>query len=408
MKCCICGEEIVEGNKSMEHIIHNAIGGVLKSDNIYCKKCNSSYGADADKAFTKMFAPIVAGLDMHLDRETSKTYQGTMCDAEGNLYNVRFKDRKVTSMIDTNGKYCKWERGRYQLVEVDFKLDDAAYRRGLAKIAFNFAIYSGIKADTLNILFDRNSRKLVDRPIVIPFLPLTLFDKYMEEQDTNELFHVLRLFNCKQYLYVYIELFSTFQAYVLLSDNYSGNIHNDYCQTVNKNHSEEEKDEILESLKIRDYKDADIIATQYQININSLIQDLKKYHNYDSLDKDKRLAMVFEQIQKKAYTSIRKKSYERLYSEMLYEKFSSVDFVKKMKELSIEENLKFYQEFQNYTNYETSDVNTARYKIALYINDNKAYSYPEELWANIQKNLSEYQKYGHFKFNLLIKHLKYD
>ena len=39
MKCCICGMEIDQENRSEEHIIHNAIGGILKSDSIYCKKC---------------------------------------------------------------------------------------------------------------------------------------------------------------------------------------------------------------------------------------------------------------------------------------------------------------------------------------------------------------------------------
>lgn len=29
MKCCVCGIEIDEENRSEEHIIHNAIGGVL-------------------------------------------------------------------------------------------------------------------------------------------------------------------------------------------------------------------------------------------------------------------------------------------------------------------------------------------------------------------------------------------
>ena len=32
MKCCICGMEIDQENRSEEHIIHNAIGGILKSD----------------------------------------------------------------------------------------------------------------------------------------------------------------------------------------------------------------------------------------------------------------------------------------------------------------------------------------------------------------------------------------
>lgn len=87
MKCCIRGMEIDQENRSEEHIIHNAIGGILKSDSIYCKKCNSKYGSDLDKAFTEIFAPIIDGLDMNFDRKTGKTsYEGIMRDKEGNSY----------------------------------------------------------------------------------------------------------------------------------------------------------------------------------------------------------------------------------------------------------------------------------------------------------------------------------
>lgn len=71
--------EIDQENRSEEHIIHNAIGGILKSDSIYCKKCNSKYGSDLDKAFTEIFAPIIDGLDMNFDRKTGKTSYKGLC-----------------------------------------------------------------------------------------------------------------------------------------------------------------------------------------------------------------------------------------------------------------------------------------------------------------------------------------
>ena len=96
MKCCVCGIEIDEENRSEEHIIHNAIGGVLKSDSIYCKECNSKYGSDADKAFIEIFAPIIDGLYMNFDRKAGKTsYEGIMCDKEGNLYKHGLKMGKL-------------------------------------------------------------------------------------------------------------------------------------------------------------------------------------------------------------------------------------------------------------------------------------------------------------------------
>ena len=82
--------EIDQENRSEEHIIHNAIGGILKSDSIYCKKCNSKYGSDLDKAFTEIFAPreilIKHGLKM------AKLYQCLIKMGNirnGNLRNTR-------------------------------------------------------------------------------------------------------------------------------------------------------------------------------------------------------------------------------------------------------------------------------------------------------------------------------
>ncbi len=63
-KCVICGELLSVQNKSKEHIIHNAIGGSLEDDEIYCKSCNESCGSNNDKAFTKIFAPIVSKIKM--------------------------------------------------------------------------------------------------------------------------------------------------------------------------------------------------------------------------------------------------------------------------------------------------------------------------------------------------------
>ena len=37
-KCVICGELLSVQNKSKEHIIHNAIGGSLEDDEIYCNQ----------------------------------------------------------------------------------------------------------------------------------------------------------------------------------------------------------------------------------------------------------------------------------------------------------------------------------------------------------------------------------
>ena len=125
MKCCICGTELVstgeKSNCSQEHIIPNAIGGILKSSDIYCKTCNSNMGTDIDKAFCDIFASIVNNLDMHFDRKKNATpYEGVMYDAKGNLYNVKFKNNKVTKMFNKEHKFVEWESNKYKTLFYKF------------------------------------------------------------------------------------------------------------------------------------------------------------------------------------------------------------------------------------------------------------------------------------------------
>ena len=85
-KCVICGELLNDSNKSKEHIIHNAIGGSLEDNEIYCKSCNELCGSNNDKAFTKIVAPIVSKIKMHKTRKTKGTiYTGTMRDQKGDV-----------------------------------------------------------------------------------------------------------------------------------------------------------------------------------------------------------------------------------------------------------------------------------------------------------------------------------
>ena len=203
------------------------------------------------------------------------------------------------------------------------------------------------------------------------------------------------------FLYAYIELFSTFQVYVLLSDDYSGEIYKEYCQVINKNDNEERKNEIMDSLKILDYKDADIITTQYQIDIKKVVSDLKEYHGYNG----ENINVVFEQIQKIAYEKIRKKSYERNYLEMLDEKYVKVNFINIFNQISDEEKLRFYSEFQYYTCYEEDTINIEKYKLLLYL-DNQQYLYPDLLAGVMSVNPSVFKSYCHFKFYMLMGHLK--
>ena len=52
-RCYLCGTLLNESNRSVEHIIPNAIGGHLKSKNLLCKDCNSNTGQKIDAEISK-------------------------------------------------------------------------------------------------------------------------------------------------------------------------------------------------------------------------------------------------------------------------------------------------------------------------------------------------------------------
>jgi len=119
------------------------------------------------------------------------------------------------------------------LVEFPFEMDDEKFKRGLAKIAIGFASSLGIKRTEMPLVLDTKKNKIKDKINSLPFYPFGIFDKLIELQKNkfeHYPFHNLILFTLshptesydKKKLICYIELFSTFQWYIVLNNNYSG------------------------------------------------------------------------------------------------------------------------------------------------------------------------------------------
>lgn len=155
------------------------------------------------------------------------------------------------------------------LVKFPFNMDYKAFRRGLAKIAIGFASSYGVQREdmplVLNIDKNTNEAKIQDKIPTIPFYPLGVIDELIEVQK-NEFehypFHNLILFTIdydpkiskgKKVLICYIELFSTFQWYVVLNEEYYGDsIYEFYAQQILK------KDDYKVELGRRYYKERNI------------------------------------------------------------------------------------------------------------------------------------------------------
>lgn len=399
-KCVICGVPLDGQNKSKEHIIHNAIGGTLEDDEIYCKTCNGAYGSGQDKAFTQIFSSIVDGVNMHKTRKTKGTpYTGVMCDQDGNLYTATYKAGKVVKLENGNSEYVKYEEGKFKTLCHHFKFDNEAFKLGMSKIAFNYAIYCGLHAGCLERIFDDSTKKLINKPVVIPFIPMTLFDHVMEMHPVEKLFHAVRIFNNGNLLYAYIELFNTFQHYVLLSDKYNftehGNIDKSYGNIIELNEPLDEK--LLQSVTPRDYKDADIIRNQYHIDIDKLVEVLKRYHNYDSLDHSEQVNKLFAHIGKLAYEQIRVQSYIKGYKELIDRHYDAIDFLKEFTDFNdFEKMSQFMQALQFYTIYDDDCINFKKYKKVL----PDGSDYPTAI-CNILNSGQQVNAYGHMKFHML-------
>jgi hypothetical protein len=403
-KCIICGIPLNNENKSKEHIIHNAIGGTLEDEGIYCKKCNAKYGSRQDKDFIQIFAPIVAKINMHKTRNTKGTsYTGVMYDQDNNLYTATYKAGKVVKFENADSEYVKYEEGKFKPLYYHFDLNNDAFKLGITKIAFNYAIYCGLPTCCLEKIFDCSTKKIIDKPIVIPFIPMTSFDEIMENHPVESIFHAVRIFNCGNTLCAYIELFNTFQHYVILSEKYNfakyGNIDKSYGNIIEMNEPLEK--ELLESVTPRDYKDADIIRRQYNIDTDKLLKDLKEYHNYDCLDCNEQENMLFTHIGKKAYEKNRTQPYIKEYKELINHHYDSIDWLKEG--LSSKKNIEhmgcFYQSFQFYT-MDDDCVNIDNYKKFL-PNDT---DYPTTI-CMILNNRQKIKSYCHRKFYMLMDRL---
>lgn len=455
MNCKLCGKEITDENKSSEHIIHNAIGGILESSSIYCKNCNAKYGTDQDKAFTNIFIPFVESLKIRKGRSSKGSkYYGVMYDPEGNIYRVEYQAGKIRHIKDSEGKYLgNKPRSDMTFGGYEFNMDNKALKAGLAKIAFNYAVYSGILTCNMNTLFDYVNKSLLEKPIVLPFIPLTSFDAIMESKEPERLFHALRIFNIGSYLFVYIELFSTFQFYVLVSDEYGeydefgeSDIDQYYCNYIDKNDMPDEK--TLEYLTPFSPKDAHIILNQYNLCLEEIEETVRRKLDKLKYDEETQLSedsdenaghkdtyqeseelkepkdpkqteqpnynnatfwkLLCEEIGKRAYETLRKQSYERNYEEVVNSCYNRAGFLENAMNMmnsmpcSVNPLLELYQSCQFYTDYEDDCVNISVYKRIL--PDRKGY--PESICKLLLRkdvNASVYTKY---KFQMLVNRMK--
>lgn len=354
-KCYLCGRVMTpKGCESDcmchdEHIIPNAIGGKLKSPKILCKQCGSNYGDKEDQAFVKLFSCFVFLIEdiMHFDRHHNGViaqaydynsdkqkivkinHEGAFpinpCHIINNddktvtiyghkettkYYKKRFDDHiengyTINVVNNINGLFGVFFSEKNEKFNEDFK-------KGIVKIAVEFALHSGVGREIMNLSFriknDGSADVLYDTISVLPYIPCNnslaiLFEEHRLDLEKDYPSHSLRLFNIDKYLYCYVGLFSTFQYYVVLSDQYSGEeIDKCYYQSVLRDNKDVRYNYTKEELSRLDMSDLDIVVRSLGVDT----QGKKLNEIYEEIDKKQKenLDYDFRKIIEKVFYNI--------------------------------------------------------------------------------------------------------
>lgn len=73
--CLICGKLLNEKSSAEEHIIPNALGGLLTSRHATCLDCNSKTGHSDDSILIKYFEPFLAAFDVYRSRGNVQSFE---------------------------------------------------------------------------------------------------------------------------------------------------------------------------------------------------------------------------------------------------------------------------------------------------------------------------------------------
>lgn len=279
--CYLCNEVLTTENDHGEHIFQQALGGTLIKTGILCKNCGNRLGQEIDVPFVDIFKNYISRLPINFDRKSKNknfTEKGSIFIPEFNLtfkFRINKKDflpigvdafmngsnlivLYPKGMPEKNLDGLKKDKMRYFGVEnpesvivirdfnsyseniyaIPFNLDNKAYKQGMAKIAIGFAISNNIKREGLECVLDIDNHQIKQKIPLLPYMPWDFINSAIEElrfssDDLRYLSHQIKLFNLENRLFCYIEIFGTFQCYILLSENYnSKNINKSYMQPI--------------------------------------------------------------------------------------------------------------------------------------------------------------------------------
>lgn len=266
--CVYCNKEIT--TRSREHVIQNALGGLFESEDICCPECNNYISRQIDMPFTTIFNPILGSIDNLVKTHNKNSTPSCMATISynGKLYTDAYvKSGRVVGCASLSRELrSNISKLPLEIVSYNFDLKNKSFQTGMAKIAFNYALACGIDFDILrsglNVVRSGTEVTSIEYKYpLVPFYPMNALDTCLELGSPTELYHNMILFSAHNQLWCYIDLFNTFQYYVLLSDKLSptARVYNNYMQLLQKLDRSEPVIEIFSP------KDATIYAQQYGV-----------------------------------------------------------------------------------------------------------------------------------------------
>lgn len=256
--CYRCDAALTALNLSIEHIIPNAIGGIWKSKELLCNRCNRELGNSVDTALCQSFHSIAALLNIDRERgehapirnlrsESGDVYHliegrypvranpDIKLDAEKNSVRITARDEKALRLLlkqlkkrypllDDSKLTEKATKTRYYMNEalhVDMEFGGANFFRGVAKVAVGawleqfkdkFGVLPAIKLLSDNSQDPGSWVKHYYSP------------ELMAPQDSKAVAHTILIKSNSDLslLYAYVEFFSSCAFIVELNKEYKG------------------------------------------------------------------------------------------------------------------------------------------------------------------------------------------
>ena len=254
MECYLTGKYITDYNKSLEHILPNALGGKLKSRSVLSLEANLKLAKVIDTPFNKMFENIYRRLSLERDRPSTRGIVGIhqKYNKEIVVKDNKCFPRKPIFDVEKNAVYAQNEtigkgyieslkkKGNIKEnqevkiwtdlsgeVRFNFKFDNKFFPLGFGKIAAGFATLKGVKRNNLKGIVNLAKNEFRNDIKLLPYFPITVKESILESASKKSRHYPLHTIVLKgikkdRFLYCYIELFSTFQYVVIVDDDYDG------------------------------------------------------------------------------------------------------------------------------------------------------------------------------------------